>query len=415
MRDLASERDLVVRRLREFNFEPVNAEGLLPDGTGSWERLEPEIRSSDVFVLLLGESYGWVPDSGPMAGTGKSVTELELDVASEAGIPVLVFVQRLPYGTSPDTRRDDFRSRVAAWDGGWFRAEFDLAADLAEAVGRALVELVTKEFRRRGRRSETVSPSRQAVVLPDRLVETILDRTAVLLLGAGASLEAGMPSAAAFVEAMIERIQEVDPRYRPGVSGASFNAVASDFVSMLGPDRLHDLARRLVGSPSLGDPTEAHRAASSLFDLVLTTNYDRLLERAANGDRFAVLTGDGEISATSGEPQLVKLHGSISDPREMVMTESELALLEESRPRLWGSLQQVLRQRPLLTVGSSLRDPSIVRLLESCRPHLRGWAVLYGASEAERRRVARFGLEALTGDANSVLTALQEAARKSDA
>jgi hypothetical protein len=57
MRD--NERDAVCRKLEEFNFEPVTAENLLPDGTGSWERIPEELLDSDVVVLLLGESYGW--------------------------------------------------------------------------------------------------------------------------------------------------------------------------------------------------------------------------------------------------------------------------------------------------------------------------------------------------------------------
>ncbi len=411
MRDLANERDAVARRLRAFNFEPVNAEGLLPDGTNSWDRLEPEILSADVFLLLLGSSYGWVPDSGPKAGEGKSVTELEFDVAREAGIPVLVFMQRLPHGVKTDEHRDDFRDRVGAWDGGLFRAEFDLASDLAEKVGRALVELVTEGFRRADRRPAPAPSFERTVALPDALIDAVADRSAVLLLGAGASLQAGMPSAAAFVEAMIERIQEIDPGYQRRLSGTAFNAVASDFESLLGSDRLRELARQMVDPPSLGQPTEAHHAAGRLFDVVITTNYDVLLERAVQGRDTAVLAGEGELAARPGALQLIKLHGTISEPDGMVMTEGELARLEETRPHLWAGLQALLRRRPLLSIGSSLRDPSVLRLLESCRPDLRGWAVLYDVSEVERRRLARWGLTAVPGDANSVLAALEEEVR----
>jgi hypothetical protein len=415
MHDLANERDAVVHRLRAFNFEPINAENLLPDGTNSWERLEPEIRSSDVFVLVLGENYGWIPNSGPRAAASKSVTELEFDVARDARVPILVFVKRLAYGVSADDRRDDFRRRVGAWDGGFFRAEFDLASDLAEKVGRALIELITEGFRKADRRQSTTSPDQPAVTLPElpqELIEAIADRSAVLLLGSGASLQAGMPSAAAFIEAMIDRIQALDPHYRLSMSGTAFNAVASDFESLFGRQHLYALAQQLVGTRSLGEPTSAHRVAGRLFDVILTTNYDILLEQALEGHSAVVLAREGDLPMDSAEVHLVKLHGSISEPASLVMTESELARLEETRPHLWAATQALLRSRPLLSVGSSLRDPSIVRLLESCRPQLRGWAVLYEVSEVERRRLARWGLTALPGDANSVLTALENEVRR---
>jgi hypothetical protein len=50
MKDLANERAAVVDELRRLNFEPVNAECVLPTGKGSWEVIEDEIATCDVFV-----------------------------------------------------------------------------------------------------------------------------------------------------------------------------------------------------------------------------------------------------------------------------------------------------------------------------------------------------------------------------
>lgn len=228
MLDVANERADVARKLRHFNFEPVNAEGLMPDGTGSWARIEAEIRTCDIFVLVLGESYGWIPDSGPKSEFGLSVTELEFEEARRQELPILVFIKRLSDRAPRDDRRDAFRKRVAAWDGGYFRAEFDLAHDLADSVGQAVVELISNTFRgraleaHRAERAWALGESRLAaseVALPDELVRAVADGSAVLLLGAGASLQAGMPSAAAFVQAMVDRLRQLDPTYEPLASG----------------------------------------------------------------------------------------------------------------------------------------------------------------------------------------------------
>lgn len=42
MEDLANERDTVVRKNTEFNFEPVNAVAILPNGATSWDRIFEE-------------------------------------------------------------------------------------------------------------------------------------------------------------------------------------------------------------------------------------------------------------------------------------------------------------------------------------------------------------------------------------
>jgi hypothetical protein len=143
MRDLANERHSVITRLRAFNLEPANAEDWVPTGAKPWSRIEQEVESSDAFVLVLGERYGWVPDEGPTAGTDLSVTHLEYHRAHQLGLPVLPFLKRLDYdkdAVSEDARkRDAFRDEVRSWDGGRFVSEFELAVDLADSVGVAII------------------------------------------------------------------------------------------------------------------------------------------------------------------------------------------------------------------------------------------------------------------------------------
>lgn len=416
MKDLANERAEVCSKLEEFNFEPVNAEGLLPNGTGSWQRLEPEIESCDVFVLILGESYGWIPTTGPRASEGKSVTELEYDAAQRVGLPVLAFQKRLVGGNAPSDEdaklREAFRARVNDWAGGVFRGEFELARDLAKNVGHAVVGVVTEDFLRvRTRKERTPAPNaaasscaeyrdRTTVELPRQLVLDVSSQQTVLFLGAGASLQAGLPSAAAFVDAMVERIRSVDDEYTPASSGTLFNAVATDYVSLLGTTELHTLAKRLLIPAFAAEPTIAHRISVRLFDAVLTTNFDTLLEQACESEDLSP-----PPRQTNGG-RIVKLHGSIDAPETLILTENNIADLEKNQPQLWADALDLLTTRTLLSVGTSLRDPSIVRLLQACQPNLRGWVVLPEFSKADEIRLAKWGLTAIRGDADNVLEAL---------
>jgi hypothetical protein len=131
MRDLANERDAVCRRLSSFNFEPVNAEGWLTTGTKIWPRILQEIESCDVFVLILGERYGWIPTEGPQSDLGLSVTHLEYRAARDLGIPILPFPKRLSFDTERDSedaqKRDQFRTEVNEWAEGQYVTEFELA------------------------------------------------------------------------------------------------------------------------------------------------------------------------------------------------------------------------------------------------------------------------------------------------
>jgi hypothetical protein len=421
MRDLVNERAEVVRHLQELNLEPVWAEELTPTGQGSWDRIRAAIDECDMFVLILGETYGWIPTSGPMAAEEKSVTELEFDYARSTGLPTLAFLKDLgpssPSGTDDAERRDAFRAKVEDWEDGVFRGRFQLARDLAEQVGRAVADLITDRFRaaqlteRRREQPRRPPPPEEptgSVTLPADLTEATANRDVVLLLGAGASLEAGMPSASMFTEAMAAAIKRSIPDYRLGLSGTAFNAVASDFEALNGSEALHRLAREIV-EPGFTSPTPAHRIAGELFDTIVTTNYDRLLERALGpASEHIVIDDEASLVDLRSRHRLIKLHGSLEHPRTLVLTESELADLDWSRPKVWRAVTLLLRSSALLSIGSSLRDPSLIRLLDDCMPHLRGWVVMLDATEAERQRLRRWNLELVPGNASSILGALGE-------
>src|SRR5262245_26301470 len=109
MRDLRNERRAVCRRLAEFNFEPVNAEEWAPGGDSSWGQIREEIEASDIFVLLLGDRYGWIPEIGPESEHRLSVTHLEYHAAVDHELPILPFLRNLDYDAERDT--DDARRR----------------------------------------------------------------------------------------------------------------------------------------------------------------------------------------------------------------------------------------------------------------------------------------------------------------
>lgn len=415
MNDLINERMAVVDKLKEFNFEPVNAEGILPTGQDSWDRIAGEIASCHVFALILGDRYGWIPQSGPHAEDGLSVTELEYREARRLGMPILPFFKTLTYGADSATedaqKRDRFRQEVAQWDGGTFRAEFRLARDLGHLVAKSVIGLISDNFI-----SRTVAP-REApsgsndsgpisrLALPDRLVQAVLDRSAVLFAGAGMSLQSGLPSAAAFTEALMERIRTVDPDYKQPIQGSAFHSVASDVETILGAAALHDAVRALIAVQDTTVPSTIQTTAVRAFDLIVTTNYDTLLEAADQDSRLMVVGRDLRQGALEGAA-LVKLHGSFDDPSWLVATESDLIQFNDRRANLLESVRRQLRTRPLIVVGSSLRDPSIVSLFNDCRPEINGWIVAPLIGAVDQRRAASWGLEPVQASASDFFASI---------
>ena len=419
MKDLANERDAVCRKLESFNFTPVNAEGWLPDGSKSWNRIVAELEESDLFVLLLGDSYGWVPKTGAKSELQMSVTEIEYREAREQGIPVLPFLKNLPYGadsTSEDAkRRDTFRKQVMEWEEGLFVGKFELARDLAENVAKALVEVLTREFQRirvEQRIREKPLPkkvfdvSEQSYVrppsIPNALIREVLGRKCVLFAGAGMSLTAGMPSAAALMQFLADQVREQNPDY---VEASTFAGVAADLEALTSRNRLLESVSVMLNPPQHLTATQAHATAVRLFDVILTTNWDGLFEQALRECHDVRPTIAEEMTAIP-EKALVKLHGSFQNPSTLLITEVDIAAMETVRPRLWHAAQQVLRDRALVVVGTSLRDPSVIRFLHTAKSIKPGYFIGPVIDRATTARLKAFNLSTVEASAETFFQTL---------
>lgn len=422
MKDLVNERSQVREKLISFNFEPVNAEDLPSSAARSWDALEHEIRSCNVFVLLSGDRYGWIPDDGPHANEGKAITHLEFEEAKRLRIPVLAFLKELSYDdtdrTSDDAKkRDEFRETIRDYAGGYFTSQsFRLATDLANKVGEAIMSMLSDAFAstevaRRAesanqyasRLKEDTSVVREptAIEIPPRLVEAIANKQAVLFAGAGFSLSAGLPSASAFSERLTQEIRWTSPNYNVNLVGSALAGIASDFQTIAGRQRLNETIVSLLHLPQGVTPTPAHMQAVQVFDQILTTNFDTLFEEAAAATGRDMPLIFHEIDTTSiPERVIIKFHGSVHDTSSLRLTEREILLLDRRCPHLWRAILNLFATKLVVVVGTSLRDPSIIRLFTEASDRMSGFFVAPYIDATTASRVGDFGLQSVTADAN---------------
>jgi hypothetical protein len=420
MTDLANERDAIVRKITEFNFEPVNAESWLPNGSRSWERIQQELQSSHVFVLISGERYGWIPNEGPGAAEGLSVTEMETNAARAANIPILPFLKRLDYGSDSTSdeakRRDAFRKRIGQWGTGQFLAQFDLASDLSVKVTMALVSILSESFLNEEvkRRSGVIVPLSAAPAAPaaPRIAArsrsdapSIKAPQAILLAGSGMSLLAGYPSATALIELLAAKARENGDDV---TFNGSIQEVARNFELAYGRESLVATILKGLNPPQAVQPTHAHRLAVKLFNVIVTTNFDTLFEMACEEAKidYAVIAEDGEIP---NKTTIVKIDGTLSNTNSLVLTTQDAERLRSRKPRLWQSLETMLRTRPIIIIGSSMRDANLNAMLDLANESMRGYIVAPNFSSFDVKRFQKRGLQAVNQDAESFLEALSTA------
>ena len=87
----------------------------------------------------------------------------------------------------------------------------------------------------------------------------------------------------------------------------------------------------------------------------VTTNFDGLFEsaRTTDGRRLAILP---ENAVDAEGRWLLKLHGTVTRPDEMVLTRSDYLDMPRRYGALMGLVQGLLMMRHMMFVGYSLRD-----------------------------------------------------------
>lgn len=92
---------------------------------------------------------------------------------------------------------------------------------------------------------------------------------------------------------------------------------------------------------------------------VFTTNYDTLLERAAeqSGRYYKVVTSKEMLLYTTS-PRIIKLHGSFPDKTPFLMTEDEFRTYPVDHPEFVNTVRQALVESVFCLVGFSGDDPN---------------------------------------------------------
>jgi hypothetical protein len=195
----------------------------------------------------------------------------------------------------------------------------------------------------------------------DVLARRALGGELVLFMGAGVSQAAGLPSWGGLLEKLAGR-----------------ELVADEHFANLGPlDQARLIKRRLPPGRDLGQVVAEH-VRSHHYSLahgllaalpvreVVTTNYDTLFEAASQaiGRPAAVLPYD---AADSSQRWLLKLHGCISKPGDIVLTREDYLRYDVGRAALAGLVQGLLITRHMLFVGFSLGDDNFHRIADEVR------------------------------------------------
>jgi NAD-dependent SIR2 family protein deacetylase len=207
--------------------------------------------------------------------------------------------------------------------------------------------------------------------LADYLAERARTGHLVLFIGAGVSLDAGLPSWKELLESLYPAT--VDAAQKDKLKGLDFRDQATLIEQQLGGRELlvKKLRQEIERCTRIG---LTHCLLASLdTQEAVTTNYDDLFERACAGkyeanDEALTVLPYGRV--VEDRPWLLKLHGSLDRADHIdhiVLTRRDYMDLARDRSALFGIVQALLVTKHLLFVGYSLSDEDFNQLVYEIR------------------------------------------------
>lgn len=156
-----------------------------------------------------------------------------------------------------------------------------------------------------------------------------------------------------------------------------------------GRSEVEKILEEYIDIPTLNSLPAHYLLADMSFSAFLTTNYDRLLEKALekNRKKFYTIIEDLDVCRwKSTQLPYIKLHGCITRPSGLIAAEDEYRPISESKPLIAALMKTLLAQKSILFLGFSLNDSDFKEIFQELKISLgdnmpRSYAIVHDCDD----------------------------------
>ena len=187
--------------------------------------------------------------------------------------------------------------------------------------------------------------------------QAMREKQLVLFVGAGASVSAGMPLWEEAVEIIAKRL---------GVS-TNLNTllIPQYYYNSRGKKEYTQLVREIFRYKEELLPQPVHEKIMKFnTDTIITTNYDHLIERAAENNRefIQVISQDNDLPYRKAGKELIKMHGDFENDN-FILKEDDYLHYHKKFKLIENYVKSLIGIKTILFIGYSLKDPDVKQVL----------------------------------------------------
>ena len=182
--------------------------------------------------------------------------------------------------------------------------------------------------------------------------EAQVNNKLVLFVGAGVSIDSGMPS-------WKSAIDEV--KHRLGIEEDDYLKIPQYYYDARGKKEYTALMRKIFkyGKP-LPIKTVHRKIMQFNASTIITTNYDHLIEQAAeeNAEVRQVISCDSDLPYETASKELIKMHGDFEHDN-FVLKEDDYLHYSSNFKLIENYIKSIIGSKVILFLGYSFNDPDI--------------------------------------------------------